>query len=238
MLRKNELSMIFPRFVLHSIYDEGKEFNDELHKLGREDCLARRLTGEDERSADKRPGTHLAHQRYNFLQDTKSPVVRRLIEMYDETARNYLRAVYNYDHTGDLEMMADTFLQRRAYGENVGINAHIHLTSQIVVTYYPRVDRDENETNSLRRGNLKFYDPQMINGRHWPNNNPNVFANSWFDLEPKVGSMIAFEGFMPHDSGYFDGEERLCIPCMINVITPRSHIKTSVKELLKCQTTP
>jgi hypothetical protein len=238
MKKTTDLQMIFPRFVLHNRYNEGKEFNEELHRLARQDNLDHRVLGSDERSANREKANHLAHDRYNFLRDTKSPVIRRLIEMVDETARDYLRAVYHYDHKGDIEIMADTFLQRRSHGENVGINTHIHASSQLVVTYYPRVDRDEKEPNVLRRGAVRFYDPQIINGRHWPNNNPHLFANSWFNLEPQVGSLVAFEGYMPHDSGFFDGEERLCIANMVNIVVPRSHQKVLVKELLKCQDTP
>jgi hypothetical protein len=155
--------------------------------------------------------------------------------MIDETARDYLRAVYRYEHDGELELMADTFLQRKSHNENTGINAHAHQLSQMVVTYYPRVVQDEAETDRLRRGALRFYDPQMVNGRHWPNNNPQVFSNAWFNLEPQTGSMVAFEGHMVHDSTFFAGEERICIACMVNVVTPRSHCKESVSSLLEHQ---
>lgn len=235
MPKRSSLNMLFPRFVLHNRYDEGREFNEELHRIAREDALAHRLTGGDPRSADRPKANHLAHDRYNFLAETRSPVVRRLIEMIDETARDYLRQVYRYDHTGDLEIMADTFLQRRAYGENLGINTHTHPLTHLVVTYYPRTDRDEQETSPLRRGAVRFYDPQLVNGRQWPNNNPQLNANSWFSIEPEVGSMLAFEGHMPHDSVFFDGEERLCIATMVKVISPRCYIQTSVKELLAWQ---
>lgn len=68
-------------------------------------------------------------------------------------ACEYLQLAYGYDHQGEIRMMLDTFWQRRALRENVGINAHTHIQTDIVCTYYLRVvpDPDCSET-LLHRG--------------------------------------------------------------------------------------
>jgi hypothetical protein len=230
----DDVATIFPRFVFHRKYQPDVDFHKGIYDLATSDAIANRTDG-TEANAIGSKATHLSHLRHNFLDDCKHPYVLKLINMADESVRAYLKKVYNYDHTGELEMMSDTFWQQRERGENVGINCHTHFTSHVVVTYYVRVDRDPKETNPLRMGSVRFYDPQHVNTRPWPNNNKQLNTTSWYNVIPEEGSMVVFEGFMPHDSTYFDGESRLCIPIMVNLVTPRTHIKKSVSELIRKQ---
>ncbi len=229
------VSAIFPRFVLHQQHQPEAGFHEDLYRLASEDAVANRTDGSQPNAIGQR-ATHLSHLRHNFLDDCKHPAVLKLIQMVDAACRSYVESVYHYRHEGELEMMSDTFWQQRSRGENVGINCHTHLTSHLVATYYVRVDRDPAETNPLRQGSVRFYDPQHINTRPWPNNNPHVFTNSWFNVVPEEGSLLVFEGHLPHDSTFFDGEARMCIPIMVNLVTPRTHIKKPVSELIKGQT--
>ena len=155
--------------------------------------------------------------------------------MVDDALREYLRVVYNYDHKGEITLMSDTFHQQKSTGENVGVNCHCHWPAHFAVVYYARVDRDPEEQNPLRQGSVRFYDPQNLSTRQWPNNNPSVFTGAWFNLVPEEGSLVIFEGHLPHDSTYFDGEHRLCVPVMANIITPRSHCPVPVSDLLNFQ---
>jgi hypothetical protein len=230
----DQCQMLFPRFVFHRQYLDVAEFNKELFQLASRDALANRTDGTHERAIGDK-ATHLAHLRHNFLADCKHPAVAQLIRMADETARAYLKTVYAYEHRGEIELMSDTFHQQRSTGENVGINCHVHFPADLTVNYYARIDRDPSETNPLRLGALRFYDPQHLNTRVWPNKNPAVFTHSWYNLVPNEGSMVVFEGHMPHDSTYFEGEHRLCIPIMAIVRTPRKYCTMAVSELLNLQ---
>jgi hypothetical protein len=231
MVLSDRFDQIFPRFVMHRRYEPDPTFHADLYRLAAEDAATNRTDG-SQANAIGQKATHLSHLRHNFLQDCKHPAVLRLIEMVDLACRNYVEAVYHYRHEGDLEMMSDTFWQQRSRGENVGINCHTHFTSHLVATYYVRVDRDPRETNPLRQGSVRFYDPQHVNTRPWPNNNPGLISTSWFNVVPEEGSMVVFEGHLPHDSTFFDGEARMCIPVMVNLVTPRTHIKRPVSDLL------
>lgn len=231
---QDNVHAIFPRFVFHRQYNDMEEFNKRLFELASVDAARNVANAEDQRTIGSNT-THLAHLRHNFLLDCKDETVRQLIEMVDNTVRQYLWTVYSYEHTGELNMLSDTFHQKRAEGQNVGINCHTHFPAHLVVTYYARVDRDPEETNPLRQGAVRFYDPQHVNTRPWPNNNPSVFTNSWFNLVPNEGSMVVFEGHIPHDSTYFDGEHRMCVPVMVDVITPRVQIKTPASKLFEAQ---
>lgn len=231
----DQLHTIFPRFVFHRQYHNMTHFNRALFELACEDATANRTDGTEECAIGSQV-THLAHLRHNFLLDyASSPLVRRLTKMADDCVRAYLRTAYNYDHLGELAMLSDTFHQRRSAGENVGINCHTHFPAHLVVTYYARLDRDPGESNPLRQGAVRFYDPQHVNTRPWPNNNPDAFTNSWFNLVPEEGSMVVFEGHLPHDSTFFDGEHRMCIPIMVDVLTPRVQVKTPVSEILNAK---
>ena len=231
----DRLDSIFPRFVFHRSHEVDRQFHDDLYRLAAEDAVKNRTDG-SQATAIGQKATHLSHLRHNFLDDCKHPAVLRLIHMVDAACRDYVEKVYNYRHEGELEMMSDTFWQQRSRGENVGINCHTHVTSHLVATYYVRVDRDPEETNVLRKGSVRFYDPQHVNTRPWPNNNQGLISTSWFNVIPEEGSLVVFEGHLPHDSTFFDGEARMCIPVMVNLVTPRTHIKKPVSQLIAKQT--
>lgn len=234
MTERDTIDLVFPRFVMHRRTEVDGEFHNDLYRLAAADAAANRTDGSQANAIGQR-ATHLSHLRHNFLADCKHPAVLRLIQLIDAACRDYVQAVYHYRHEGELEMMSDTFWQQRARGENVGINCHTHVTSHMVATYYVRTDRDPAERNPLRQGSVRFYDPQHVNTRPWPNNNPAVLTTSWFNVVPEEGSLIVFEGHLPHDSTYFDGEARMCIPVMVNLITPRTHMKRPVSELIAGQ---
>ncbi len=231
-----EIATIFPRFLYHKKWNELPEgFNERLLSLAIDDARAHRVPPEGHERAGGDKNTHISHLRHNFLTDVHDPVIARFVEMVDQCAREYLSSVYHYDHDGELELMGDTFWQVRERGENVGISCHTHFKSDLVVTYYARTGIEPKENNPLRQGSVRFYDPQNLGARHWPNNNPGVFSRAWYNIVPEVGSMLVFEGHIPHDSTFFGGPERLCIPVMCDVKTARSHIKSPVSDIKRMQ---
>lgn len=231
-----QIQPIFPTFVMHKRWDVSKTFNDRLYELAAADALRNRISDPADPRNIGDQSSHLGHLRHNFLLDTKDPAIVQFVRMTDIAAREYLLAVYGYEHVGEIAMMSDTFWQRRAERENVGINAHTHIKADLVVTYYPRVrlDADAPDT-SLHRGSVRFYDPANVGKRFWPVNNPSFHIGGWYSVTPQEGSMTVFEGYLPHDSTFFAGEERMCIPVLCDVITPRSHCKATLSEILRAQ---
>jgi hypothetical protein len=169
--------------------------------------------------------------------DAQDPVIAMLAQMAAAGVREYLQLAYGYDHPGEIRMMADTFWQQRDRRENVGIHTHTHPQTDIVCTYYPRVmlDADCPET-TLHRGAVRFYDPANVGKRLWPCWNPAAYVGGgWYSVEPQTGSMVVFEGYVPHDSTYFEGEERMCIPVLCNLDLPNSHCKVGLRDILAAQ---
>lgn len=232
----SEFQQIFPSFVLHKHWEMPEGFNDCLYALAAQDAEANRIreAGDGRNVGDQT--NHLGHLRHNFLMDRQDPAIAVLAQMVVAGVREYLQLAYGYDHAGDIRMMSDTFWQRRALHENVGINTHTHIQSDIVCTYYPRVKLDAVcPDTSLHRGAVRFYDPANVGKRLWPCRNPDAYTGGWFSVEPKTGSMLVFEGHVPHDSTYFEGAERMCIPVLCVLDLPNSHCKASLHEILAHQ---
>lgn len=119
----SEFQLIYPSFVLHKHWEMPDGFNDRLHALAAEDAEANRIreTGDGRNVGDQT--NHLGHLRHNFLMDRQDPAIAALAQMVAAGVREYLQLAYGYDHSGDIRMMSDTFWQRRALRENVGINS-------------------------------------------------------------------------------------------------------------------
>ncbi|MFP5300049.1 hypothetical protein R2R70_02385 [Cobetia sp. SIMBA_158] len=230
-----ELTTIFPSFVMHKHWDMPEGFNERLTELAIEDALKNRITEEAGERNIGDTSNHLGHLRHNFLTDCRAPEVAMLTRMVDSAVREYLMLAYGYQHEGEIRMMGDALWQRRSHGENIGVSTHTHLKADIVVTYYPRVDLDGESENALRRGGVRFYDPANVGKRFWPCNNPSYYTGGWFQVEPRVGSMTVFEGHIPHDSTFFEGEGRMCIPIMVDVDTPKKHCKVTTSDILSFQ---
>jgi hypothetical protein len=232
----SEFQLIYPSFVLHKHWEMPEGFNHRLYALAAEDAERNRITDPDEPRNSGDVTNHLGHLRHNFLMDLRDPAIPVFAQMVAAGVREYLQLAYGYDHTGEIRMMSDTFWQRRALRENVGINTHTHMQTDIVCTYYPWVVLDNDcPGTSLHRGAVRFYDPANIGKRLWPCRNPDAYVGGWYAVEPKAGSMLVFEGHVPHDSTYFEGEERMCIPVLCALDLPNSHCKAGLREILAHQ---
>lgn len=234
----SEFQAIYPAFVLHKHFEMPAGFNDHLYELARVDAERYRVRdAEDPRATGRGKGTtHLNHLRHNFLTDTVDPAIPVLVQMVQASIREYLQLAYGYDHQGEILMMSDAFYQSRALGQNVGIASHTHAKFDFVCTYYPRIvlDADCPQT-PLHRGSVRFYDPANLGKRLWPCENPGGYVGGWYSVEPREGSMVVFEGHLPHDSTYFAGAERMCIPVLCTLDLPNSHRSARVGDIMQLQ---
>lgn len=226
------VTAIYPSFVMHKQWDTPEGFNERLYELAAEDAVKNRPTGDYDVSVIGQADTHFSHKRHNFLVDYKDhEEVKTLVRMAEAACKEYLELVYGYCHHGTMSMMADTFWQRRSHKENLGIYNHTHLSSDLVVVYYPKVVLDP-DANIEEIGAFRAYDPANVGKRFWDTNNSAYFVGGWFQVEPVTGSMVVLEGYVPHDSTYFAGDERMCIPFQVSVNTPKKHVKVDIKEIL------
>ena len=224
------LQAIYPNFVLHKHWEMPAAFNAGLAGLAMQEAEAHRITRDDNPRNLGNRSNHFGHVRHNMLEDHKAdPHVRKLLRMVRDAICEYLIAAYGFAFDGEINATAETFLQDRARGENLGIFTHCHRKSDFVVTYYPLVEIDPEFANDqLRSGALRFYDPAGVGQRLWPNRNPQVHCGSWFQITPRQGSMVVFEGHLPHDSSYFEGARRICIPVQCDLVLPNSQAKTRI----------
>lgn len=226
----------FPSYIVHKRCNMPDEFNQRLYDVAVRDSHTYRVKDDKDPRNVGLKDSHLGHIRHNLLIDQKDPVLAEFARMIDAAVREYLKTVYHFDHDGDIEMTADTLWQRREIGENTGIHQHTHIKHDIVATYYPKVDLDKDcPEGPLRRGAVRFYDPGGVGKRLWKNRNPMHHIDGWLSVEPKTGSLLIFEGHVPHDSTYFQGDDRMCIPVLCEIKVPSSHNRASLRKILECQ---
>ena len=224
------LQAIYPNFILHKHCEMPDAFNEGLAEIAMNDAATHRITEEDNPRNLGNRSNHFGHVLHNMLDEHKAdPHVLQLLEMVRAALCEFLVSAYGYAFDGDISASAETFYQRRDHGENLGIFTHSHRKSDFVVTYYPLVEIDPDYADDqLRSGALRFYDPAGVGQRLWPNQNPRVHCGSWFQVIPRTGSMVVFEGHVPHDSSYFEGARRVCIPVQCDLVLPNSQAKTRI----------
>lgn len=227
------LTTLWPCFVLDKVFthDDDPGFDDRLFEQAAEDAARNRVPDvNDPRAVGG--ANYIGHMRHNFLIEPRTPEKKKLAQMVQTQIRKYLYAVYRIEHDATIYMLSDTFHQKRSTGENCGIPTHTHLKHDIVVNYYPRVVLDENrKRDGFHSGCLRFYDPSGYGKRLWGNKNPNHHIGSWYSVEPCKGMMVVFEGHIPHDSTYFDGEERMCIPILCRPHVENGYTYAPIEEI-------
>jgi len=231
---KTNLQCVFPSFVYTKQWDVSKEWNNKLYEIAKKDFLNNIITDPKHPTNIGDITQHVSHIRHNFVDAFKEePVVQDLMKMVDKACKEYLRMVYDYDHKGKVAIMSDTFWQRRSNEQNTGIQAHTHIKCDLVVTYYPKVNLDKKISNSIRKGVVRVYDPANIGKRFWDmNNNFKYFYGGWYQVPIHEGTMLIIEGHVPHDSTYFQGDERMCIPMLVDIDTPKKHTKKPIEDML------
>lgn len=230
-----EFETLFPSFVLHKHWQMPEGFNERLYQLASEDCEANRVTDPNDPLKVGNAGHYVAHRRHNFLTDVVDPIMPTFVNMVSYSVREFLWHAFHYQHEGDIHMMSDTFWQRRSHGENLGIPTHTHPAHEIICTYYPRVDDDGENDHEFSKGALRFYNPAMRGGRLWPTNEGSMYNGQTYSVRPRAGSMVVFEGHMPHDSTFFEGDERMCIPILCKLDLPNKHQHATISEIMEVQ---
>lgn len=234
------LQPLWPSFALIKHWDTPDGFNEKLSDLGIKVNLDTRVKDANNPKNVGDTSNHMGHVRHNFITDhAHIPEIKQFASMVDYGVREYLQHVYNYEHEGDITMMGECFYQRRSHRENIGINNHTHMKCDFVVMYYSKINLDEGlddhpHTSSLHKGAVRLYDPANIGKRFWPcRNQDHAYYGGWYEIVPKEGTMIIIEGWQPHDSTYFFGDDRLCLPVLCDVITPNIHNKGSFHDIIR-----
>lgn len=234
-MRIDSLNTIFPSFVLQGFANEmSPAENAELSALAWETWKANEKT-ETAYSAGE-SGEYYSATRHNMLVLFRDkPVVKKFAILADMMARAYLKTVYHYDCRDPIDMMAEPFCQNRETGTD-GIMPHAHTLKPLLVTYYPSVKTSKRTvagpTSSGVNGETNFYDPSNTGKRVWPNQNPSFHIGSSFRVKAEEGTILAFEGHIPHDSAQFDGDERVCIPVICYPKLPNKNLGTTLDKIL------
>lgn len=225
---------LYPSFVLVRQWSKPEIFNDRLFELGSEDSERFKVVDHDAPDVIGQPEFYFSHRRHNLLMGAKDPILVELVEMVDTTLRDYLWHCYAVDYKGTFALMADVFHGDREPGRCEGIVSHTHMQGDFVINYYPRVKIDSVAPKG-RRGALRVFDPANKGKRSWVNRNAAFHAGAWFNIEVATGTMVVFEGHVPHDSTMFDGDTRMCIAIMARTVDERSWRTASVPEILRFQ---
>jgi hypothetical protein len=231
-----EFTPVFADYVQHNHWGHDDDFNNRLYQLAKVDALKNVVTDPLNPLAVGDGEQKYSHLRHNFLLDTVDPVIPQFIDMVQHSVREFLLRGFGYEHEGDIHMNADPFYQSKKTGENIGIYTHTHPSFELVCTYYPHVATFEGQSeNQMHNGAVRFYNPAMRGNRLWSSNPSYIHNKSRFSLLPKTGSMIVFEGHMPHDSTFFEAEDRMCIPVLCRLDLPNKHSTASMSEIMEVQ---
>jgi hypothetical protein len=225
---------LYPAFVLVKQWAKPQAFNDRLFEIGVADAERFRVLDAEASDAVGQPEFYFSHRRHNLFLEHKDPTLVELLQMADAALRDYLWHCYGVDHKGTFALMADVFHGHRQPGHCEGIVPHTHMQGDLIVNYYPRVAIDP-DAPKIRRGALRLFDPSGKGKRSWPNRNPAFHAAGWFNVEVETGTMVVFEGHVPHDSTVFDGDARMCIAIMARTVDERSWRTATVDAILRFQ---
>jgi hypothetical protein len=227
------LYTLYPSFVLEDSSNFSKEENALLSELAWKTC---HLNDNTEKTHQLQSGQYFTRPRINMLEEyVHEPVVKKLALLADYYARLYLKEAYGYSCTLPIKLMAEPFCQDGTTGTH-GIMTHSHRGKPLLVTYYPSVKinpRSESKVvgNSGLNGQVDFYDPSGEGKRWWNNHNPAHLTASVARFPVSEGSILVFEGHLPHGSCSFEGEERVCIPVICYPQMPQKNGGLSLREL-------
>ncbi len=228
------LTALYPTFVLVQHDLLNPEYNRSLAEIAIADAEAHRVVDADDPRNLGTPDNHFGHIRHNLLGAHRgNPAVEAWLAAVRSALAEYLLRAYGAELPNQITGIAEPFVQMPSRGasETVGIFTHTHPRADFVVTYYPEVVFDEAGAQQFREGALRFYDPSGRGHRLWRNRNPGVFSGSWFDVRPRTGTLVVFEGHVPHDSAPFDGVRRVCLPLQVSLRFPNSQTKVEIGDL-------
>lgn len=227
MTNMADLHVLYPTFVMHKRNAMSADFNDRLYEL----CKAHYF---DESLKQHEAGDigYLADHARNIFRDIQDPVILEFARMAEEAAHEYLRNFYNIQYRMPVRLRSQPFYQDGRQSHNAGMYAHTHHFADLVITYYPRIRiKDEDKVTPFHAGTVRFYDPSGRGNRTWNNENPVFRTDGCVAIEPQEGSLIAFEGHAMHDSSHFAGQERMCVPIMVNFQGRRQPTSMEMRDI-------
>ena len=215
---------LYPSFVLVKHDLLTPDVNRQLAEIAIEDGARHRVVD----NADPRnlgtADSPFGHIRHNLLFEYRGePAVDAWLGLARRGVAEYLQLGYGAEMPESLTAIAEPFVQEGAHPENcVGIFTHTHPKADLVVTYYPQVCFGERGPERFQDGALRFYDPAGRGNRIWPNQNPSIFTGSWYEVRPRTGTLVVFEGHVPHDAQPFKGVRRVCLPLQVCLRFPNA----------------
>lgn len=220
---------LYPTFVLvkHDLLSHAH--NQRLAEIAVADAASHRVVDDSDPRNLGTADSPFGHIRHNLLAEYRGdPVIEAWLAAARAGLAEYLHRAYGADLPERIDAIAEPFVQGAGHGETVGIFTHSHPRADFVVTYYPEVSFDVAGPRPYREGALRFYDPSGRGHRLWPNRNTSIFTGSWFDVRPRTGTMVVFEGHIPHDSAPFEGLRRVCLPLQVTLRLPNAQTPVEI----------
>lgn len=214
---------LYPTFVLVKEHLLTPQENQRLSEIAIEDAARHRVVDDADPRNLGTADSPFGHVRHNLLDCYRAePAVEAWLAAARAALSEYLHRACGAALPESITAIAEPFVQGAGNGETIGIFTHTHPRADFVVTYYPEVDFGEAGPQPHREGALRFYDPAGRGHRLWPNRNASIFTGSWLDVRPRSGTMVVFEGHVPHDSAPFEGTRRVCLPLQCSLRTPNA----------------
>jgi hypothetical protein len=214
---------LYPSFVLVKHDLLMPELNQRLAEIAIEDAARHRVVDDDDPRNLGTSHSPFGHIRHNLLAEHRGDTaVEAWLAVARASLAEYLHRGFGAELPESLMAISEPFLQGEGYGETIGIFTHTHPKADVVVTYYPEVNFGDVGPERFREGALRFYDPAGRGHRLWPNRNPAIFTGSWLDVRPRTGTLVIFEGHVPHDSAPFTGKRRVCLPLQVSLRFPNA----------------
>lgn len=220
---------LYPTFVLvkHDLLTPAQ--NQRLAEIAIEDAAAHRVVDDADPRNLGTADSPFGHIRHNLLAGTRGePAVEAWLAAARAGLAEYLHRAYGAALPERIAAIAEPFVQGDRGGETIGIFTHSHPRADFVVTYYPEVAFGTGGPHPNRAGALRFYDPAGRGHRLWPNRNTGIFTGSWFEVRPRTGTMVIFEGHVPHDSAPFEGQRRVCLPLQVTLRLPNAQTPVEI----------
>ena len=214
---------LYPSFVLVKHDLLMPELNQWLAEIAIEDAARHRVVDDDDPRNLGTSDSPFGHIRHNLLAEHRGDTaVETWLAVARASLAEYLHRGFGAELPESLMAISEPVLQGEGDGETRGICNHTHPKADVVVTYYPEVDFGDVGPERFREGALRFYDPAGRGHRLWPNRNPAIFTGSWLDVRPRTGTLVVFEGHVPHDSAPFTGKRRVCLPLQVSLRFPNA----------------
>lgn len=199
-MNSQSLHKLWQPHILEQCHGDQTVFNAELADLAKQ-YARENLTQKQ---------FHFSTEKHDFSQWLPEPIRKQFRKMLNDAVQAYCREAF-HNVPDKLPAIHTSVVWGEGQFGNAGVPVHIHEGIDLVITYYPEVLTDE-QLKAWNAGGVRFYDHMAARYDFVENRNPEFFSNMWFQAEPHTGTLFVFPGWMMHDSGFFGGAERVCLP--------------------------